>query len=550
MTTKPRNAALYLRLSDTDKDPDTGLLDTSAVDRQRVECRAWADRNGWAISDEYADNNVSATKDKARPAYDAMLAAVVRGDHDGVLVWNLDRLSRRLVDRLTFRELATSHGVRLATKDYELDLASIDGQMMFLINGVVAEAEIRRKDERQASEIAAMIRRGDEYPGGKRPFGFKKRTYAERGRRVVRYRDHEPKEADAIRHAASEYLSGRSWLSICREFNEAGILSSGGFKWGSTELKNVVTNPRTAGLLVHQGEVIGPAKWEPILDRETWETVRAVAASRKVNRFGPERSHFLSGITRCGVCGDPIVGSYVRSIDRNVLFCKRRHMQQKMEPVDARVTDVVLTALRHRAQAPWVYAHTPADADTLHDLLGQTAALNERKRELAAAYAADVIDMGQLTTATTALNARLADLEARRATLHRASVLPDLLPEDDVRAVWDGMDADRRRAIIAELVVPVVSPPGKGARKFNPDTITFDWRGRPPHVVVSCDHRPDVAVIRETNDDGTVRGWAPVAMTYNPITQTVTWDEPPTDPCCIPSDADLDDAVLHGRLVL
>ena len=530
-------ATVYLRISN---DPSGSA---AGVERQREDCLARIEQRGWTLHAIREDNDVSAKGGKRRPGFEALLEDVTTGAASVVVAYALDRLQRNRRDELRLYEACQHHGVTLSLiNGPEVDFTTAAGRFVADSLGSVARLEIELKSDRQKRANVQRAQNGVMTFGGRRPYGY---TRAD-GRPVI-----VPHEADVLRDAAARIVAGASVSSIVADLNARGLTTAAGKAWTVTGMRRAVTNPRLTGRVSYLGEDTGRVDHSmTILDADTFDAVAATFTARQTQRGRPQ-SHFLSGIAQCGVCGAGVYGIHDRSKGFHQYLCRtRKHITRAMAPVDARVTDVVLTALRHRAQAPWVYAHTPTDGDTLRDLTEREQTLTQRMDDMSTAYVDGVLTMAQLTAATGRAREALDEIQARRAALHRASVLPDVRPDADVRAVWESFGRDRQRAIVRELVTVGLHPAGKGARKFNPDTITFDWRGRPPHVVVSCDHRPDVAVIRETNDDGTVRGWAPVAMTYNPITQTVTWDEPPTDPCCIPSDADLDDAVLHGRLSL
>src|SRR4051794_3952926 len=88
--TKNARAALYLRIS---KDVTGGAL---GVERQRQICRKIAKGRGWAIIDEYTDNDISAYGGKRRPEWERLLADVRVGVVDVVIAVDQDRLTRRL----------------------------------------------------------------------------------------------------------------------------------------------------------------------------------------------------------------------------------------------------------------------------------------------------------------------------------------------------------------------------------------------------------------------------------------------------------------------
>ena len=61
-----------------------------------------------------------------------------------------------------------------------------------------------------------------------------------------------------------------------------------------------------------------------------------------------------------------------------------------------------------------------------------------------------------------------------------ASALAPFAAAGDARAVWDGLDRERRRAVIAALTAVTLHPAGRGARVFNPAAVTFDPAGGQP----------------------------------------------------------------------
>jgi len=89
MASKPKRAALYLRVS----------TDGQTVDNQRLALEAVCEQRGWQAVQVYADNGISGAKGRSqRPGLDAMLKDAARGRFEVVLAWALDRLGRSLMD--------------------------------------------------------------------------------------------------------------------------------------------------------------------------------------------------------------------------------------------------------------------------------------------------------------------------------------------------------------------------------------------------------------------------------------------------------------------
>src|SRR3954464_4593695 len=97
--------AIYARIS---SDDGTALGGARPVE----DCRKLAAELGWEVAEEYVDNDVSAYSGKRRPAYERMLADICDGYRDAVLVYHVDRLTRRPIELEQFVETVTAAGVR------------------------------------------------------------------------------------------------------------------------------------------------------------------------------------------------------------------------------------------------------------------------------------------------------------------------------------------------------------------------------------------------------------------------------------------------------
>ncbi|MGZ6827716.1 MAG: recombinase family protein, partial [Mycobacteriales bacterium] len=125
-------AAIYARQS-LDR---TG--EGAAVDRQVADCQAIADRRDWVVVETITDNDMSASTGKPRPGYQRLLSLMRSRSVDAVIVWHVDRLTRRLVDLEEVITICETTGVRLATVTGDLDLGTDTGRMLARILASVA----------------------------------------------------------------------------------------------------------------------------------------------------------------------------------------------------------------------------------------------------------------------------------------------------------------------------------------------------------------------------------------------------------------------------
>lgn len=127
-----RRVALYLRVSTRGQ----------TVENQERELREVADRAGWRIVRVYKDEGISGAKSRARrPAFDAMLNAMVRREFDMVATWSVDRMGRSLQDLVGTLNEMRSVNCDLFILKQNLDTTTPSGRLMFQMVGAFAEFE-------------------------------------------------------------------------------------------------------------------------------------------------------------------------------------------------------------------------------------------------------------------------------------------------------------------------------------------------------------------------------------------------------------------------
>lgn len=150
MTTVTVRAALYARVSTTDRGQDTEL--------QLHELRQYSAARGWHPL-EYVDNGVSGAKEK-RPALDALLQAARQRRIDVVVVWKLDRLGRSLSHLLHLMTEFQALGVIFVSLRESIDLSTPTGRLMAQLLGAFAQYEAALIRERVIAGLAAAKRKG------------------------------------------------------------------------------------------------------------------------------------------------------------------------------------------------------------------------------------------------------------------------------------------------------------------------------------------------------------------------------------------------------
>ena len=146
-----KTVAIYLRVS-------TG---GQTVENQRRELYAVAERLGWRITAEYADEGLSGAKGRdKRPAFDRLHKAIARREVDLVAAWSVDRLGRSLQDLVGFLGELQGRGVDLYLHQQGLDTSTPAGRALFQMMGVFAEFERAMIVERTRAGLARAVAAG------------------------------------------------------------------------------------------------------------------------------------------------------------------------------------------------------------------------------------------------------------------------------------------------------------------------------------------------------------------------------------------------------
>lgn len=461
MTTPPVRAAIYCRISLARHG------ETIKVDDQEALCRRVARERGWKVAAIYKDNSVSAWKRSVRrPRWDAMLDAVRSGQVDAIIVYHGDRLIRQPWDLELLLRLADEQGIRLASPTGTRNLDNPDDRFILRIEAAQACRESDNTSRRLRWHYEKQAARGVVRLGGRggRAYGF------EPDGLTVRDDD-----AAVIRRAAQRILAGEPVGAIARDLNDQGVRTTTGGMWDHGSLKKLMCRPRLAGLVSHRGQIIGPAAWPAILDRDTWEAVVAVL-TRKAEAFDyatNARRYLLTGIARCGSegCGQPLAVRHNARSPRLVAYgcispACRRKVHRSVRHLDAYVEGATLELLaddqvRQRMQ--------PTTRDT-GPLVAELTKVRARREQVIADFADDE-EMGAdvLRLTVRRLDTRIADIRGEIAAAATPSVLDGAWGID--LAGWRALGLHRQRAIVSALMRVTVLPSARRGPGFDPDTV-------------------------------------------------------------------------------
>lgn len=452
-TDKPRRirVAIYCRISLAKHG------DQVKVDRQEKDCRKLCRRLGWDIRFVFVDNSRSAwQRDRKRPGWDALLETVDAGSVDAIVVYHGDRLIRQPWDLELLLRLADQKNLRLASPTGTRDLDSADDRFILRIEAAQACRESDNISRRVKRAKEARRAAGKSTMCGTRGFGRKPDGSILRG------------EAAIIREIVTRLLAGETKTSLWKEIVARGILTPKGNQWSYSSFSQMLARPDLAGLNSYRGEVIGPSKLTPIVDRKTWEALQLMLTKKSDEYAGipRHRKHLQTRIAKCGSCQqglnispnkDPRWSRY-RCVNPNCPAPVARNMQK----LDAYVVGAVLNQLADDR----LWDNQP---DEDHGAITDLIALEARRAEVEEEFADDD-DMkpASLRKILARIDTRLDEIRGRIAAQQGVRVLDGCrnmtLPE------WEALPLPRQRAILQE-VLDVTVYRGKSGRVFDHETV-------------------------------------------------------------------------------
>jgi DNA invertase Pin-like site-specific DNA recombinase len=127
---------------------------------QRVEIERWLRGNGIRAVDVRWFIDKKSGENLKRPGFVALQEAVFAGEIAAVVVWRLDRLSRKLRDGLNVLCDWCDRGLRIVSVTQQLDFNGAAGKLIASVLFAVAEMEQETRRERQAAGIAVAKKNG------------------------------------------------------------------------------------------------------------------------------------------------------------------------------------------------------------------------------------------------------------------------------------------------------------------------------------------------------------------------------------------------------
>jgi site-specific DNA recombinase len=335
---RPPRIAFYTRIS-TDEDHQKYSLEAQD-ERLRAFCQSQYG-DDWRLFRVYRDTEGGTHMN--RPDLEEMLYEAEAQSFDILLVFRVDRLSRKVRDLAQIVDDLTKHEVTFKSVTEPFDTGTAAGKMMLQMLGVFAEFEHATIVERTKVGMEKKAK-GGSWVGGMVPYGYG--LDPEKGLVICE------EEAAIVRKMFKMYAFGREGaLTITRKLNDAGGRKRSGKKWDKRVVLHILRNPLYIGKLRWQG-VLHEGKHEPIVSQLLFDKAQQVMQERAEDSKGRQwhnaDERLLTGVIKCARCHSHMFGGGGRKKGKYIPYyvCSKRFNDHECEQDYVRADALEATILQ------------------------------------------------------------------------------------------------------------------------------------------------------------------------------------------------------------
>jgi len=296
--------------------------DRYSLGEQLEACRAACEREGWPIVETITipghSRHYRHLHQLVRdcPEYGRMIDLVERGAANLVVAYRYDRLWRTDSLRVELENLCDEHDSQIYAVTQPLALRDPDDldpdfarRWVSRLSSAIAEDEVATFRARSMAGKHGRVKSGLSLATTVAPYGYRK---------IDRKQPHQidPIEGPWVKRIFEWYSSGLSVVDICQRLDAAGVSPRRGDHWATSTLCRMLHRPYYAGWVAFRrwkrGRVVSEhlyeGRHEPLIDRATFEMAQRLgrAKTRGAHIREGHPPHLLSGLLRCGHCGQAV----------------------------------------------------------------------------------------------------------------------------------------------------------------------------------------------------------------------------------------------------
>jgi site-specific DNA recombinase len=305
--------AIYVRVSTQEQ-----VLEGYSIPAQITVLKNYCASFQHIVYKVYHDLGISGKNVEDRPSLRQLIEDAKAKKFDCVLVWKLNRLSRKLLDILSVVDIFTQNNISFVSFSEKFDTSTATGKMMLQMLGSIAEFERNTIVENVKLGMNERFQQG--LSKGSKPFGY---TYEDKKAVIV------PDQAEAVKYMFETYdkSDGNCITDLADYLNAKGYKTRRNGLWTRQYVRSMLSNPFYIGYVSTGVHVPGgrykvtetkEGQHEGIISKELFESVNNKINSRKRSVIrSPDNDNLVTGLVICPLCGGKMVAhSGVKSYRR------------------------------------------------------------------------------------------------------------------------------------------------------------------------------------------------------------------------------------------
>lgn len=298
---RERNKIKYILYARKSSEGDDRQV--QSIDNQKEVLEKLADRLGLNIVERLEDSK-SAKLPFQRKDFTKMLELIEKGKADGILCWQLNRLSRNPAESGLLQQMLQDEKIK-SIQTYDREYTPTDNAVIFSVEASIGNQFII--DHKKNVKRGMAYKRSHGGIAGPAPEGYE--NYIEKNVRLVRK---DPKRFPLIQKAFHLFLTGNYTVpEIQRIMNENWGYTTvrrkkvGGNPISRASIYYMFRNPRYAGLVPDPYDESKSYKgsYPRMITLEEYDDVQELLGKRGCPRLATKRKFSLRGFIRCGECG-------------------------------------------------------------------------------------------------------------------------------------------------------------------------------------------------------------------------------------------------------
>lgn len=271
-----------------------------SIDAQVIELMAIAEKNNLNIVRKFEESK-SAKSPNNRPQFSEMIKLIEKGKIQGILTWQINRLSRNPTESGLLQQLLQDGKIkRIQTYDkvYEPE----DNAVVFSVESSISNQFIMDLRKSVKRGIREKARQGG--ISGPAPEGYI-------NNRIDKTIEIDPLRFPIIKKCFNLYLAGDKTVpELKKMLDDSGYLTVKRKKTGNkpmpiNNLYGILTNPRYAGLIPdpYEDGVVHEANYPAMITPDEFNAVQRLLGKKGRTRYVSRQQFELRGLLKCGECG-------------------------------------------------------------------------------------------------------------------------------------------------------------------------------------------------------------------------------------------------------